>query len=165
MKISEGAVELVYDRNISMVNIVGVDYEKKLKVLTLALASLSSVCYAGMADYDKYISNAQINNLSYGVYTTGVRKLSILYRSEEGSHVPDVNAICKFDVFGNHKQGFDNMLATARYYYATGEDVRVYYKENVWSDTNFTAAFSGNELIALTTCSSSTYCMGPVNPN
>lgn len=45
--------------------------KKKLKVLTLALASLSSVCYAGMADYDKYMSNAQINNLSYGVYTSG----------------------------------------------------------------------------------------------
>ncbi|EAA7839002.1 subtilase cytotoxin subunit B-like protein [Salmonella enterica] len=140
--------------------------KKKLKVLTLALASLSSVCYAGMADYDKYISNAQINNLSYGVYTTGGKETQYFCIGvKRGSHVPDVNAICKFDVFGNHKQGFDNMLATARYYYATGEDVRVYYKENVWSDINFTAAFSGNELIALTTCSSSTYCMGPVNPN
>ncbi|MCQ7830788.1 subtilase cytotoxin subunit B-like protein, partial [Salmonella enterica] len=45
--------------------------KKKLKVLTLALASLSSVCYAAMADYDTYVSNVQINNLSYGVYTSG----------------------------------------------------------------------------------------------
>ncbi len=50
--------------------------KKKLKVLTLALASISSVCYAAMADYDTYVSNVQINNLSYGVYTSGVRKLS-----------------------------------------------------------------------------------------
>ncbi|EAC0927899.1 subtilase cytotoxin subunit B-like protein [Salmonella enterica subsp. enterica] len=139
--------------------------KKKLKVLTLALASLSSVCYAGMADYDKYMSNAQINNLSYGVYTSGGRKTQFFCIGvKRGSHVPDVNTICKFDVFGNHKQGFDNMLATARYYYATGEDVRVYYKENVWSDSEFTAAFSANELIALTTCSSSSYCMGPLKP-
>ncbi|HGB4035233.1 TPA: subtilase cytotoxin subunit B-like protein, partial [Salmonella enterica subsp. enterica serovar Java] len=30
---------------------------------------------------------------------------------------------------------------------------------------NFTAAFSGNELIAITTCTSSDYCMGPTLPN
>ncbi|EGU9661758.1 subtilase cytotoxin subunit B-like protein [Salmonella enterica] len=139
--------------------------KKKLKVLTLALASLSSVCYAGMADYDKYMSNLQINNLSYGVYTSGGKETQYFcIRLKKGSQVPDVNNICKIDVFGNHKQGFDNMLATARYYYTTGADVRVYYKENVWSDSEFTAAFSANELIALTSCSSSTYCMGPLNP-
>ncbi|EAA5870259.1 subtilase cytotoxin subunit B-like protein [Salmonella enterica subsp. enterica serovar Okatie] len=139
--------------------------KKKLKVLTLALASLSSVCYAGMADYDKYMSNAQINNLSYGVYTSGGKETQYFCIGlKRGSQVPAVNNICKFDVFGTHKQGFDNMLATARYYYTTGADVRVYYKENVWSDSEFTAAFSANELIALTSCSSSTYCMGPLNP-
>ncbi|HIC8341458.1 TPA: subtilase family AB5 toxin binding subunit, partial [Salmonella enterica] len=36
--------------------------------------------------------------------------------------------------------------------------------ENVWGDREFTAAFSANELIALTSCSSPTYCMGPMNP-
>lgn len=53
------------------------------------------------------------------------------------------------------------MLETARYYYATGEDVKVYYKGNVWTDSDFSNAFSGNELIAIATCSSSDYCMGP----
>ncbi|EHO5970068.1 subtilase cytotoxin subunit B-like protein [Salmonella enterica] len=139
--------------------------KKKLKVLTLALASLSSVCYAGMADYDKYMSNAQINNLSYGVYTSGGKETQFFCIGlKKGSQVTAVNNICKIDVFGTHKQGFDNMLATARYYYTTGADVRVYYKENVWSDREFTAAFSANELIALTSCSSPTYCMGPMNP-
>lgn len=76
------AVELVYDRNTSMVNIVGVDYEKEIKGSDSCSASLSSVCYAAMADYDTYVSNVQINNLSYGVYTSGVRKLSFLYRTE-----------------------------------------------------------------------------------
>lgn len=31
--------------------------KKKLKVLTLVLASLSSVCYAGMGDYNNYVSD------------------------------------------------------------------------------------------------------------
>lgn len=45
--------------------------KNKLKVLALTLASLSSVCYANMADYNTYQSNVQINNLSYGVYRSG----------------------------------------------------------------------------------------------
>ncbi|HCL5312886.1 TPA: subtilase cytotoxin subunit B-like protein [Salmonella enterica] len=139
--------------------------KNKLKVLTLALASLSSACYAGMADYDKYMSNIQINNLSYGVYKSGGKESQFFCIGlKKGSQVPDVSIICKADVFGYHKQGFDNMLQTARYYYATGENVRVYYKENVWYDKEFTAAFSGNELTALTTCSASDYCMGPNVP-
>ncbi|ENN6900509.1 subtilase cytotoxin subunit B-like protein [Salmonella enterica subsp. enterica serovar Newport] len=140
--------------------------KKKLNVLTLALASLSSVCYAGMADYDKYMSNVQINNLSYGVYTSGGKQTQFFCIGlKNGSQVPVINKICKLDMFGNHKQGFDNMLATARYYYTTGEDVRVYYKENVWGDIDFKSAFSANELISLTTCSASDYCMGPRLPN
>lgn len=50
--------------------------KKKLKVLTLALASLSSVCYAAMADYDTYVSNVQINNCLMVCIRQGVRKLS-----------------------------------------------------------------------------------------
>ncbi|MCD3653534.1 subtilase family AB5 toxin binding subunit, partial [Escherichia coli] len=49
----------------------------------------------------------------------------------------------------------------AKYYYATGESIRVYYKENVWSDSEFKKAFATNELISLSTCSSSDYGMGP----
>ncbi|HHS2250658.1 TPA: subtilase family AB5 toxin binding subunit [Salmonella enterica subsp. enterica] len=139
--------------------------KNKLKVLTLALASLSSACYAGMPDYDKYLSSSQINNLSYGVYTSAGKETQYFCIGiKKRSQIPVVHTICKMDVFGTHKQGFDNMLAAAKYYYATGEDVRVYYKENVWSDSEFISAFSANELIALTTCSTSDYCMGPVNP-
>lgn len=55
--------------------------KKKLKVLTLALASLSSVCYAAMADYDTYVSNVQIKNLSYGVYTSGDKETQFFFVS------------------------------------------------------------------------------------
>ncbi|ECP5935582.1 subtilase family AB5 toxin binding subunit, partial [Salmonella enterica subsp. enterica serovar Javiana] len=49
--------------------------------------------------------------------------------------------------------------------YTTGGDVRIYYKENVWRDPDFKSAFSSRELIAITTCSSSSYCMGPMLTN
>jgi subtilase cytotoxin, subunit B len=140
--------------------------KNKLKVLILSLTSLSSVCYASMDDYNTYLSNVQINNLSYGVYKSGTKETRFFCIGlKRGSQIPTVNSICKVDVYGYHKQGFDNMLDTARYYYATGEDVRVYYKGGVWSDSNFSQAFSANELISITTCSSSSYCAGPTSVN
>lgn len=39
---------------------------------------------------------------------------------KHGSEAISINAMCKVDVYGNHKQGFDNMLNTAKYYYTTG---------------------------------------------
>ncbi|ASG71606.1 TPA: subtilase cytotoxin subunit B-like protein [Salmonella enterica subsp. enterica serovar Kivu] len=136
--------------------------KNKLKILTFALASLSSVCYADMAGYNKYVSNVQINNLSYGVYTSGGKQTQFFCVGlKRGSQTPDVNTMCKIDVFGTHKQGFDNMLETAKYYYATGESVRVYYMDSVWTDRDFANAFSNKELISITTCSASNYCMGP----
>ncbi|WP_137651999.1 subtilase family AB5 toxin binding subunit [Escherichia albertii] len=133
----------------------------KIKYFAIALL-LSESSHAGMVDYDKYMSNLQINNLSFGVYKSGGKESQFFCIGvKRGNIVPTVSSMCKFDVFGNHQQGFDNMLETARYYYATGEEVRIYYKENIWQDTDFTSAFSGAELIAITTCSSSDYCMGP----
>lgn len=134
----------------------------KMKFMFIALSFLSSVCHAGMSDHDKYVSNVNIDNLSYGVYKSGSKETQyICIGIKRGSDTLPVNNICKIDVYGNHQQGFDNMLETARYYYATGETVRVYYKEDVWKDSDFTQAFSANELIAITTCSSSSSCMGP----
>ncbi|EJQ3115301.1 subtilase cytotoxin subunit B-like protein [Salmonella enterica] len=136
--------------------------KNKLKVLTLALASLSSVCHAGMADYDDYTSEVHIKNLSYGVYKSAEKETQFFcIELKRGSEVLTVDTMCKVDVYGNHKQGFDNMLTTARYHYATGQSVRVYYKPNVWYDSDFKSGFSSNELIAITTCDSSGHCMGP----
>ncbi|EJX6616224.1 subtilase cytotoxin subunit B-like protein, partial [Salmonella enterica] len=112
--------------------------KNKLKVLTLALASLSSVCHAGMADYNNYTSEVHIKNLSYGVYKSGEKETQFFcIELKRGSEVLTVDTMCKIDVFGNHKQGFDNMLTTARYHYATGQSVRVYYKPDVWYDPDF----------------------------
>ncbi|EGK3890721.1 TPA: subtilase cytotoxin subunit B-like protein [Escherichia coli] len=134
----------------------------QVKLLFVALSFFSGAGYAGMSDYGTYLSNVQINNLTYGVYKSGNKETQFFCIGvKRGSEVPSINRICKVDVYGYHPQGFDNMLETARYYYATGEDVKVYYKGNVWTDSDFSNAFSGNELIAIATCSSSDYCMGP----
>ncbi|HAV9405820.1 TPA: subtilase cytotoxin subunit B-like protein [Escherichia coli] len=132
----------------------------------ICLSLLSSSSYAIMNDYDKYLSNVQINNFSYGVYksdSTEPNKESQFFciGIKRDNLVLSVNRICKFDIYGSHLKGFDNMMEMAKYYYATGESIRVYYKDNVWTDTEFTKAFSTNELISLSTCSSSDYCMGP----
>lgn len=134
----------------------------KIKISLVALSLLSGTCHAVMSDYDKYLSNVQINNFSYGVYTSAGKETQFFCIGLKRDNVTlPVNSICKVDVFGNHKQGFNSMMEMAKYYYATGESIRVYYKENVWGDTEFTKAFSTNELISLSTCSSFDYCMGP----
>ncbi|EEC8627645.1 TPA: subtilase family AB5 toxin binding subunit [Escherichia coli] len=136
--------------------------KQKIKYFLIALSLLSGTSHAVMSDYDKYLSNVQINNFSYGVYTSAGKESQFfcIGIKRDNENLP-VHNMCKVDIYGYHKQGFNTMMEMAKYYYATGENIRVYYKENVWSDSEFTKAFSANELISLSTCSSSNYCMGP----
>ena len=140
--------------------------KRKIKIALFFMSLNSGVSHAGMADYNTYLSNVQINNLTLGVYNSGGKesRFFCIGIKRDNAQLP-VHSICKVDVYGHHKQGFDNMLEMAKYYYATGEELRVYYKENVWSDTDFKSAFSSNELISISTCSSHDYCMGPRTNN
>mgnify|MGYP004711018975 FL=1 len=140
--------------------------KRKIKIALFFMSLISGVSHAGMADYNTYLSNVQINNLTLGVYNSGGKesRFFCIGIKRDNAQLP-VHSICKVDVYGHHKQGFDNMLEMAKYYYATGEELRVYYKENVWSDTDFKSAFSSNELISISTCSSHDYCMGPRTNN
>lgn len=153
---------LLFDLLINLLAYIRGFMKRKIKYSLIALSLLSGTSHAVMSDYDKYLSNVQINNFSYGVYTSGGQESQFfcIGIKRDNFNLP-VHSICKVDIFGNHKQGFDAMLEMAKYYYATGESIRVYYKENVWSDSEFKKAFSTNELISLSTCSSSDYCMGP----
>ncbi|EDI6983372.1 subtilase cytotoxin subunit B [Salmonella enterica] len=58
---------------------------------------------------------------------------------------------------------FDIMLEQARYFYGTGQSIRVYVEPNVWIDKSFVAALSSNALVGLSSCSTSE-CFGPVKP-
>ena len=140
--------------------------KRKIKIALFFMSLISGVSHAGMADYNTYLSNVQINNLTFGVYNSGGKesRFFCIGIKRDNAQLP-VHSICKVDVYGHHKQGFDNMLEMAKYYYATGEELRAYYKENVWSDTDFKSAFSSNELISISTCSSHDYCMGPRTNN
>lgn len=135
--------------------------KKKLKVLIFVFVLLFSVCYVVMVDYDMYVSNVQINNLFYGVYMLGGKEIQFFCIGlKYGSEVISINVMCKVDVYGNYKQGFDNMLNIVKYYYIIGGDVRIYYKENVWCDFDFKSVFFFRELIVIIICSLLSYCMG-----
>ena len=137
-----------------------------LKSFLVALSLFSSCGYAAMKDYDKYFSQVIINNFAYGVYNSGGKETQYFCIGiKRGDETLPLNVVCKFDLFGNHKQGFQEMMDIAKYHYATGDRIRVYYKEPVWTDADFVNAFSNGELIALTSCSSDTYCMGPTKKN
>ncbi|ENZ1851209.1 TPA: subtilase family AB5 toxin binding subunit [Salmonella enterica] len=59
---------------------------------------------------------------------------------------------------------FNTMLEQARYFYSTGQSIRVYVEPNVWTDRSFVAALSSNALVGLSSCSSTSECFGPVRP-
>lgn len=48
----------------------------QVKLLFVALSFFSGAGYAGMSDYGTYLSNVQINNLTYGYINQEIKKLS-----------------------------------------------------------------------------------------
>lgn len=45
--------------------------KRKIKFALIFMSLFSGLSYAGMADYNTYLSNVQINNLTFGVYNSG----------------------------------------------------------------------------------------------
>ncbi|HDL7811038.1 TPA: subtilase cytotoxin subunit B-like protein [Yersinia enterocolitica] len=134
----------------------------KIKAIALTSLLVSSVTSAAMKDYDTYYSNVIINNFSSGVYNSGGKDTTFFCIGyTRVGNKPDINNACKVDVYGKYKNGFSAMMDTAKFYYSTGLQVRVYIKKDVWYDPAFRTGFSANELIAITSCSSHDYCVGP----
>ncbi|EEO3279340.1 subtilase cytotoxin subunit B, partial [Salmonella enterica subsp. enterica serovar Montevideo] len=48
----------------------------------------------------------------------------------------------------------------ARYFYSTGQSVRIHVQKNIWTYPLFVNTFSANALVGLSSCSA-TQCFGP----
>ncbi|EAZ2978526.1 subtilase cytotoxin subunit B [Salmonella enterica] len=55
---------------------------------------------------------------------------------------------------------FKELLDQARYFYSTGQSVRIHVQKNIWTYPLFVNAFSANALVGLSSCSA-TQCFGP----
>ncbi|EAQ4597497.1 TPA: typhoid-like toxin S-CDT binding subunit PltB, partial [Salmonella enterica subsp. enterica serovar Paratyphi A] len=55
---------------------------------------------------------------------------------------------------------FKELLDQARYFYSTGQSVRIHVQKNIWTYPLFVNTFSANALVGLSSCSA-TQCFGP----
>ncbi|EIL1354338.1 subtilase cytotoxin subunit B [Salmonella enterica subsp. enterica serovar Enteritidis] len=55
---------------------------------------------------------------------------------------------------------FKELLDQARYFYSTGQSVRIHVQKNIWVYPPFVNTFSANALVGLSSCSA-TQCFGP----
>ncbi|ECC8924059.1 subtilase cytotoxin subunit B [Salmonella bongori] len=55
---------------------------------------------------------------------------------------------------------FKELLDQARYFYSTGQAVRIHVQQNTWTNQDFINTFSTNALVGLSSCSA-TQCFGP----
>ncbi|MBA3111423.1 subtilase cytotoxin subunit B [Salmonella enterica] len=55
---------------------------------------------------------------------------------------------------------FKELLDQARYFYSTGQSVRIHVQKNIWAYPLFVNTFSANALVGLSSCSA-TQCFGP----
>lgn len=55
---------------------------------------------------------------------------------------------------------FKELLDQARYFYSTGQSVRIHVQKNIWTYPLFVNTFSANALVGLSSCSAK-QCFGP----
>ncbi|EIZ0910424.1 subtilase cytotoxin subunit B [Salmonella enterica] len=104
-----------------------------------------------------YYSDEVISELHVGQIDTGPY-FCIKTVKANGSSTPVVAcAVSKQSIWA---PSFKELLDQARYFYSTGQSVRIHVQKNIWTYPLFVNAFSANALVGLSSCSA-TQCFGP----
>lgn len=104
-----------------------------------------------------YYSDEVISELHVGQIDTGPY-FCIKTVKANGSGTPVVAcAVSKQSILA---PSFKELLDQARYFYSTGQSVRIHVQKNIWTYPLFVNAFSANALVGLSSCSA-TQCFGP----
>lgn len=104
-----------------------------------------------------YYSDEVISELHVGQIDTGPY-FCIKTVKANGSGTPVVAcAVSKQSIWA---PSFKELLDQARYFYSTGQSVRIHVQKNIWTYPLFVNAFSANALVGLSSCSA-TQCFGP----
>ncbi|ECP1370297.1 subtilase cytotoxin subunit B [Salmonella enterica] len=104
-----------------------------------------------------YYSDEVISELHVGQIDTGPY-FCIKTVKANGSGTPVVAcAVSKQSIWA---PPFKELLDQARYFYSTGQSVRIHVQKNIWTYPLFVNAFSANALVGLSSCSA-TQCFGP----
>ncbi|EFR6810149.1 subtilase cytotoxin subunit B [Salmonella enterica] len=104
-----------------------------------------------------YYSDEVISELHVGQIDTGPY-FCIKTVKANGSGTPVVAcAVSKQSIWA---PSFKELFDQARYFYSTGQSVRIHVQKNIWTYPLFVNAFSANALVGLSSCSA-TQCFGP----
>lgn len=104
-----------------------------------------------------YYSDEVISELHVGQIDTGPY-FCIKTVKANGSGTPVVAcAVSKQSIWA---PSFKELLDQTRYFYSTGQSVRIHVQKNIWTYPLFVNAFSANALVGLSSCSA-TQCFGP----
>ncbi|ECO0171217.1 subtilase cytotoxin subunit B [Salmonella enterica subsp. enterica serovar Typhimurium] len=104
-----------------------------------------------------YYSDEAISELHVGQIDTSPY-FCIKTVKANGSGTPVVAcAVSKQSIWA---PSFKELLDQARYFYSTGQSVRIHVQKNIWTYPLFVNTFSANALVGLSSCSA-TQCFGP----
>ncbi|ECS3158300.1 subtilase cytotoxin subunit B [Salmonella enterica subsp. enterica serovar Johannesburg] len=104
-----------------------------------------------------YYSDEVISELHVGQIDTGPY-FCIKTVKANGCGIPVVAcAVSKQSIWA---PSFKELLDQARYFYSTGQSVRIHVQKNIWTYPLFVNTFSANALVGLSSCSA-TQCFGP----
>ncbi|EBF2915923.1 subtilase cytotoxin subunit B [Salmonella enterica] len=104
-----------------------------------------------------YYSNEVISELHVGQIDTSPY-FCIKTVKANGSGTPVVAcAVSKQSIWA---PSFKELLDQARYFYSTGQSVRIHVQKNIWTYPLFVNTFSANAFVGLSSCSA-TQCFGP----
>lgn len=67
-------------------------------------------------------------------------------------------SIQKQSIWGH---SYETLFSQARFFYSTGQKIRLYVKSNVWTYDKFYSVFTRNALVGLSTCANNNTCFGP----
>lgn len=104
-----------------------------------------------------YYSDGVISELHVGQIDTNPY-FCVKTVKANGSGTPVVAcAVSKLSIWA---PSFKELLDQARYFYSTGQSVRIHVQKNIWTYPLFVNTFSANALVGLSSCSA-TQCFGP----
>ncbi|EGW0950034.1 subtilase cytotoxin subunit B [Salmonella enterica] len=104
-----------------------------------------------------YYSDEVISELHVGQIDTSPY-FCIKTVKANGSGTPVV--ACAVSKQSTWAPSFKELLDQARYFYSTGQSVRIHVQKNIWTYPLFVNTFSANALVGLSSCSA-TQCFGP----
>ncbi|EPW5280257.1 subtilase family AB5 toxin binding subunit [Yersinia enterocolitica] len=132
-----------------------------MKKLLLALTILVSVCGNANADWSGDTTNAFYSNtVITDIHVGQINKseyFCIKYLTEDKQKL----SACSVQKETAWNAPYYSLLSQARYFYSTGQRIRVYIVNNVWTYDKFYQVFSKALLVGLSSCEDIKNCFGP----